>query len=68
MKGHKIRICTKYYTFITSCLYARLENEGEKIRICTKYYNQTYPWVLPLEMLDPKFLKPIQVQNNIGLT
>jgi hypothetical protein len=24
--------------------------------------------VLPLEMLDPKFLKPIQVQNNIGLT
>jgi len=38
MKGHKIRICTKYYTFITSCLYARLENGGHKIRICTKYY------------------------------
>jgi hypothetical protein len=38
MKGQKIRIFTKYYTFITSCLYARLENEGHKIRICTKYY------------------------------
>jgi hypothetical protein len=38
IKGHKIRICTKYYTFIPSCLYARLKKEGHKIRICTKYY------------------------------
>jgi hypothetical protein len=36
-KGHKIRICTKYYTLIPSCLYARLK-KGHKIRICTKYY------------------------------
>jgi hypothetical protein len=36
--GHTIRICTLYYTFIPSCLYARLENGGHKIRICTKYY------------------------------
>jgi rRNA-processing protein FCF1 len=37
-EGHKIRICTKYYIFIPSCLYAKLKKEGHKIRICTKYY------------------------------
>jgi hypothetical protein len=37
-EGSKLRICTKYYTSITSCLYVRIENEGHKIRICTKYY------------------------------
>jgi hypothetical protein len=39
-EGHKIRICTKYYTSIPSWLYARLRKEGHKIRICTKYYRE----------------------------
>jgi len=28
----------------------------------------TYPWVDPLRTSHPKFLKPIQLQNNIGIT
>jgi len=28
---------------------------------------QTYPWVVSLGMPHPKFLWPIQLQNNIGL-
>ncbi len=44
-EGHTIRICTKYYTFILSCLYVRLENEGHTIRICTKYYTFFPPFL-----------------------
>jgi hypothetical protein len=28
----------------------------------------TYPWVDPLRTSHPKFFKPIQLQNNIGIT
>jgi hypothetical protein len=28
---------------------------------------QTHPWVVPLGTLHPKFLKPIQLQNNMRL-
>jgi hypothetical protein len=27
-----------------------------------------FPWVVPLGMSCPKFLQPIQFQDNIGLT
>jgi len=28
---------------------------------------QTHPWVVPLGTSHPNFLKPIQLQNNMGL-
>jgi hypothetical protein len=31
-------------------------------------YGQNYSWVAPLGTSKPKFLKPIQLQDNIGFT
>jgi len=36
--------------------------------IFTILSEQTYPWVVPLGTSHPKLLKPIKLQNNIGLT
>ncbi len=37
-------------------------NYGQRCKL------HTYPWVVPQGMSHPKFLWPIQLQENIGLT